>query len=42
MVMGSYIEYIDSRIKQSFILGKREWVLNDGRGADPEPKISRT
>lgn len=41
MVMGSYIEYIDSRIQQSFVLGKREWVLNDGRGADPEPKLSK-
>jgi hypothetical protein len=42
MVMGSYIEYIEGRIKQSFILGKREWVLNDGRGSDPEPKVSKT
>ena len=41
MIMGSYIEYIDGRIKQSFVLGKREWTINDGRGSDPEPAISK-
>jgi hypothetical protein len=41
MIMGSYIEYIDSRITQSFVLGKREWLINDGRGSDPGPKVSK-
>jgi hypothetical protein len=41
MVMGSYIEYIDGNIRQSFLLGKREWALNPGRGSDPEPKVSK-
>jgi hypothetical protein len=41
MIMGSYIEYIDSSIKQSFLLGKREWLINDGRGSDPEPTVTR-
>jgi hypothetical protein len=39
--MGSYIEYIDSKITQSFVLGKREWLINDGRGSDPGPKVSK-
>ena len=39
MVMGSYIEYINSKIVQSFVLGKREWMINDGRGSDPEPLV---
>jgi hypothetical protein len=41
MIMGSYVEYIDGAIKQSFLLGKREWLINDGRGSDPEPEVSR-
>ena len=41
MIMGSYIEYIDSRITQSFVMGKREWLINDGRGSDPGPKVSK-
>jgi hypothetical protein len=41
MIMGSYIEYIDSKITQSFVLGKREWLINDGRGSDPGPKVSK-
>lgn len=39
MVMGSYIEYINSKIVQSFVLGKREWMINDGRGSDPDPLV---
>ena len=39
MIMGSYIEYIDGKIQQSFILGKREWTINDGRGSDPGPDV---
>jgi hypothetical protein len=39
MIMGSYIEYIDSKITQSLVLGKREWLINDGRGSDPEPAV---
>jgi hypothetical protein len=41
MIMGSYIEYIDSQIIQSFVLGKREWLINDGRGSDPEPVVKK-
>ena len=41
MIMGSYVEYIDGKIKQSFLLGKREWLINDGRGSDPEPAVTR-
>ena len=41
MIMGSYIEYIDGRITQSFVMGKREWLINDGRGSDPGPKVSK-
>ena len=39
MIMGSYIEYIESKIIQTFVLGKREWLINDGRGSDPEPVV---
>ena len=39
MVMGSYIEYINNKIVQSFVLGKREWMINDGRGSDPDPLV---
>lgn len=39
MIMGSYLEYINGRITQSFLLGKREWMINDGRGSDPEPVV---
>jgi hypothetical protein len=41
MIMGSYIEYIDSKIVQSFLLGKRQWAINDGRASDPEPLVSK-
>jgi len=41
MIMGSYVEYIDGKIKQSFLLGKREWLINDGRGSDPEPAVTK-
>jgi len=39
MIMGSYIEYIENKIVQSFVLGKRSWLINDGRGSDPEPLV---
>ena len=41
MIMGSYIEYINGRISQSFVLGKRSWSINDGRGSDPEPMLNK-
>jgi hypothetical protein len=41
MVMGSYVEYIENQIIQSFVLGKREWLINDGRGSDPEPVVKK-
>lgn len=41
MIMGSYIEYTDSKIIQSFLLGKRNWSINDGRASDPEPLVNK-